>query len=806
MSLIVATVVFPAVVVGLALGVGLLLEAAGGWRIRGILLALVGIGGLICLSQITTRWGFSAPLTPFVLAVAGIAGYLLRRGRVVELWHGVHRARAVAIGTVGAYVLVIAPVLFGGRVTVPGYLLDTTTGTHLAGAERIVEYGRGLGSLGNDSSYAQYLHGYFGLGYPSGGHTLLGGLGGLFSESLIWLYQPLLATLVALSVPSLYVLVRRAGLGASWGAVAAVLCATPALVYAYTLQGSIKEITALPLICLLGALLVEHRLWLLRGWRTGIPFAVVAAAGLAAIGIAFAAWIAVALAILAVLLVGAVRAGRITVANVAWLVVATAAAAALAALPTVLDATSMYRLASGLSQDNTAFASDPGNLLQPLHAVQALGVWLHGQYRVDPPKHLWMTFALIGAVLIAVALGGVQLVRRNAWVMLAWLVGLLLIWKVLTDRGTTWTDAKLVMLTSPVLAVFAWSGVASLVTTRRRLEAVVLTVVLATGVLWSDALLYHDTNRAPTARYNELISIGKQFAHRGATYLPDFDEFAFYALKDSSATGPGFAFGPGNFKELVGGGGAGYGQSVDLDQVPAASLRNQRLIVVRRSAEASRPPSNYRLVRRGTYYDVWERDPARAHMILRHVGLQSDASATGIARCSEVASAAALARRAGGGLLAAVRPQPVVIRPSRQPRSPAWGELQGGAVSLLGPGRLTARVNVPRAGLWRVWLKGQITRAVHVSVDGRQIGSVAQQTGGEGNYATPLDVRLSPGRHVIELVRLGGGLEPGNGAPAWLDRIVLTQGEGSQLTTVPVAQWRSLCDRPLDWLEVVRPS
>ena len=75
-----------------------------------------------------------------------------------------------------------------------------------------------------------------------------------------------------------------------WAAAAALAATLPALVYAYELIGSIKEITALGLILTLGALVVVHPRWLRGGPRAAIPFALVVAGGVSALGVAFGAW------------------------------------------------------------------------------------------------------------------------------------------------------------------------------------------------------------------------------------------------------------------------------------------------------------------------------------------------------------------------------------------------------------------------------------------------------------------------------------------------------------------------------------
>ena len=85
----------------------------------------------------------------------------------------------------------------------------------------------------------------------------------------------------------------------------------PALVYAYELIGSIKEIVALALILSMGALVVEHRRWLWSGARGAIPFALVVAAGVGALGVAFGAWaLASAVALIAVAVLDLGRARR----------------------------------------------------------------------------------------------------------------------------------------------------------------------------------------------------------------------------------------------------------------------------------------------------------------------------------------------------------------------------------------------------------------------------------------------------------------------------------------------------------------
>ncbi len=109
-----------------------------------------------------------------------------------------------------------------------------------------------------------------------------------------------------------WVLVRRVGLRGGWAVLATLTVTLPALVYAYELIGSVKEIVALPMILCMGALVVDHRRWLWNGASAAIPFALVVAAGVAALGVAFGAWALAASLVLSGAALAELRDGRAT--------------------------------------------------------------------------------------------------------------------------------------------------------------------------------------------------------------------------------------------------------------------------------------------------------------------------------------------------------------------------------------------------------------------------------------------------------------------------------------------------------------
>jgi hypothetical protein len=384
---------------------------------------------------------------------------------------------------------------------------------------------------------------------------------------------------------------------------------------------------------------------------------------------------------------------------------------------------------------------------------------------------------------------------------------MLLVWLAFDTYSTAWVGAKALMLTSPAVLLAAWAGLAALRASPLRRAAPLLALALAGGVLVSDAMQYHSSDLAPTARYDELASLNARFAGRGPTLFTDFDEYALYELRDMDVGGPNFVYPPTTLVDAVVGSGGGvdpaHGAVVDLNRVPSADLRAYPLIVTRRDPTSARPPSAYSLVWQGTYYQVWERR-AGAPVAIAHLGL-STASPND---CSPVERLAAIAGSHRAHLVAASSPDLVDISLHRTHHPSAWTHGRTGLV-MQGPGRLSAEFAVPRAGVWNVWLKGEIMRPVIVSVDGHPLGSVGAQLSGNSlnpDVMAPLTVALSAGRHLLTITRGGFSLAPGNGGWATLDGIFLAPDASTArdpIETVSAADWPSLCGHSYDWIEAV---
>jgi hypothetical protein len=798
--------VYPLVLGLLCAGCGLLIDRVSGGFLPAALLAVVGAAGLIAVSQLLTYVPALAPTTPYAMPALAALGFAVSWQRVAGLrqrW----RALAPLALAVPAYLIALAPVIAAGRPTLSSYMALTDSAVHMLGADYLIHHGQSFSHLDLHNSYGQYLHAYYNSSYPSGADTLFGGSALLLGLSLFFAYQPFNAFMLALATGPAWLLARRIGLRGGLAALATLSVTLPALVYGYELIGSIKEIVALPLLLSLGALVVLHERWLRGGPAGALPFALLVAAGASAIGVAFGAWALAATAILVVLGVRDVRVG----AQRAWrllLMGATGAAALLVcAWPTWSKLPGAVETAQAI-----ATTGNPGNLHRPLRVVQALGTWLGGSYIVEPSGAAFdLTYAFIALALAALAIGAWRLLRSER-VLAAWIALMVVVWFALTQSTGTWADAKALMLTSPVVLLLSWAGVAAVRDSRWGVAALPLALALVAGVLVSDALQYHASNLAPTARYRELASLNDRYAGRGPALFTDYDEYVLYELRDLDVGGPNFIYPPPNLDGVV----PHNGYPVDLDRVSPAALAAYPLIISRRDPQASRPPSAYRLLWQGTYYQVWSRRTG-APSAIAHIGL-ANAQPISCASVGSVASAALAwarahksARQQPVRLVAASSPQVVAVPVAHSRHTANWSV---GRVGLLmaGAGSLETRFRLPDTGAWDLWLEGELMPAVSIALDGHRIASLAGQVGGTSltqQVMTPLRVDLAAGTHTLRIRRASAGLSPGGGGWADLRAIFLTPaGGGAQATLreARVADWRALCGRQLQWVEAVPVS
>jgi hypothetical protein len=759
MSMLVAWVVYPLVLGLLCGGLGLLVDLLTGRRLPGTLLLSAGFAAMIVVGEFTTATDGTAELTvPLVVGLAVIgAGFSLpwRFGRIDRL------ALAVAVGV---FLVFGAPVILTGHPTFAGYIKLDDTATWMAMTDRVMEHGRSIAGL-EPSSYRATLEFNLAGGYPIGVFIPYGTAQKLVGGDLAWVFQPYLsfmAALLSLSLWEILGLVRRRPLHAF----AVFIAAQPALLFGYALWGGVKEVAAAALVALAAAL---APMAVRQGARLRdvVPLGIATAAIVGVLSPGGAAWIGPLLLVLVVLAYqrfgargAAIRAG----AFAALLVVLT--------IPVwtsgIVPPTSKPLVGS----------NGEGNLLGPLKALQVLGIWPAGDFRVSPDGTV-ITAVLVGLGILALLFGLWALVRRRAWMPLLYATALVTCF-VIVVLGSPWAGGKALATASPVALSLAVVG-ALAVLRLDRFTGWLLVVVVAGGVLWSNVLAYGGVSIAPYGQLHELEQIGNRFAGEGPALMTEYNPYgARHFLR--RLEGEGVSELRNRSVPLRGGGEVEKGYAADTDELDPGGLFTFRTLVLRRSPLRSRPPAPYRLAWRGKYYEVWQRPEGETTPPANFLPLGSEGEPAAVPKCSEVTALAAIAEGEGATRLVAAR------------HAPFYNATQG-------------PFEVPRAGAYTAWLGGSVRGSVELFVDGTKIGEARHELEEEGSFIELGQAHLDAGSHQAELRFGGADLHPGSGGFPRPETGPLlfapSDEESGDLISVPLSEANQLCGKPWDWIEAV---
>ena len=535
---------------------------------------------------------------------------------------------------------------------------------------------------------------------------------------------------------------------------------------------------------------------------------------LGSLGPAAGAYLAPVLGVVVVVaIVRAIRAG----ARRELLAALAAAVAALAlAAPVVEGIKRAYDINTAtLDQGESNPGAQLGNLADPLEPEQAAGIWLSTDYRWEPRDADVRTAQKWVAWLIAAlaALGFVWAVWRRAWGPLLLFLALGPPSIVLLDRGSAYADAKVLALLSSLALVFALLGAVFVGGFKKIAGYAVAAVVLGLLVV-SQALTYHDSHPAPYERFEELLEVNEELSDSESTLITEYDEFDQYFLRD--ATPYGQPEWPHEYRtdhrDPTGLSDPNHRPSIktplDIDDLTNEYVQSVDAIVLRHSPVMSRPPINFERTYRGDYYDVWERqdDSVTAHLPLgRNVFEPSE-----VPRCGEVRVLAEQARREDGVLVAPPRPRMAVFVPGSAPPSKNWIPyvLYPGAVVLDSAGAVGPGITIPEGGDYRVWMEGSFGRPVTARVNEEAIGEVQYELGNPGQYLPVGEITVEPGDQAFRVEQGGGDLRPGNGGSLaglrHLGPVVFSPPENEEPRVLErdPDDWRSLCGRRLDWVEV----
>jgi hypothetical protein len=798
MSLTLAWVVFPAVLLAVCVGCGLVVDRLSGRMVERCLLAPLGfavvvvIGGACTMEPATARFA-----TPAVVVTA-IAGFALNRNRLGE------RAgpRLGAIAVLGVFAAYAAPVVASGHPTFAGYIKLDDSATWMALTDHFLEHGRDIAGVA-PSTHSATLDYSLARGYPLGSLIPWGIARALVGQDLAWVLQPYLAVMASLLAMTGWSLLRPLIRSTAWRAAAIFIAAQPALLYGYALWGGVKELAASICVALSAALfprLLDQRI---RPQARAVPMVITMAATVIVLTLGGALWLMpVAAAALAVLLwTLSARAAAAAVGS-ACILGALLAAPALKTASFVLgsDAALTQQATSSGSQESLATAL--GNLGDPLSGAQVIGIWPAADFRTLPNAR-GFSYTLI-ALAIALAVAGIaHAFRRRSWGALLYIATAGLGCLVITRLGSPWLDGKALATASPMVLLAAAAGVGMLIERARWPAATLLGGAVAAGVLWSNVLAYGGVDLAPYVQLRELQHIGNRIAGHGPTLMTEYQTYGVrHFLRKADAEGASELRVRPVF--LTRGGTLPKAAFADLDEIELSSLLEYRTLVIRRSPAASRPPAAFKLTQTGRWYDVWQRDPA-APQIVRHLGLGTPVNPAGRASCAEVRE---LAKAAGtqGRLAAVFRPPVVVADLNLLDHPPSWTDAAGADLLPGSRGSASGTIYIANPGTYAVWLGGSVRSRVEVRLDGRPTGSERAQLNVSGQWSDLGRADLEAGRHKLELRYRGPDLAPGSAGlapPLGPLALSLVLGE-PQISYVERANAASLCGKSLDWLEAVR--
>lgn len=799
----------PLLLCALSLGCGLLVAsiaertgAPGAEPFPAVLVVPTGFALVVVLASLLTNWELTAPLTgvgPLLVAVVGlvIGRQRLRRGFVQvrsAVWPLV--AAVVPAGAVAApVVLTLKPGMSGyGKITDLGHQIS------------FIEYLRTSGRAPMHqtmSSFDEVIAKLIGS-YPGGTQSVVATMADLAHINVAWAYQPVLAYVAAMLGLALYAVLGRAIASAPLRAIAAGVAAQPTILYAYTLAAGIKELSGAAAIVLVAAIFASRRP---GNWSVVVPGAIAIGSAYSIFSVTILPWIGVIFLVLAIWeLLGEPRDRLQTVGRWAgaW------ALAAVITAPAVADGVELYK-ASGSEGPQGL-----GNLAAPVPSWSAVGPWITADHRFPLSKYgsPTATYILIGVALALAVVGVVHAVRtRDRGVVALTAAGAVALAYILRNSGV-WVQLKAFCMTAPITLSLAFAGAAWIVR-RFRARALVAVVGLGAacavgvGVLYGNALQYHNTPLLPYDRMTELEDLDTRFAGQGPALLPNFDDLAEYFMRDSRGSG---LIDPWRSRMVYNRTATPGLQTVrDTDEYDQRFLQEFPLIIRRRDPTISRPPSDYRRVAVTRWYEVWKRvgDPRQ---IEAHFPLKARPGERTRRFCERVQ--ASVDKAGDGARIAYARP-PDVAAMVALPRAvpPFWGRV--GDDLLAGtPGRLAQDFGIPNSGTYRVWMRGSVGRKVEIAIDGRKVGALRWRESYPGQYEPVTTMRLTRGTHHIEIVRGGGNLLPGTGNDASgfttiIGPVVFDPTfQHETIRTAPASALADLCrsDVRLDWLEVLRPG
>ena len=412
-------------------------------------------------------------------------------------------------------------------------------------------------------------------------------------------------------------------------------------------------------------------------------------------------------------------------------------------------------------------------------------------------------------------LGALWTIRRRAWGPLVLLLANGIAAWILLERSTPYAASKVEMILSITAVLAAMLGAVALHDLVRPWLGWTLAAVLTLAVLWTNAKSFRQAPLAPQARFMALSRIDARFSGQGPTYYDVWDfEWPGYFLRDM---GPYIPHIYGDPIAPVGTTPRSPQQLQypwDLGDVSYSFQKLYKLMVLGRSPLLTRPPADYRLVYQDHYYDVYRR--ASTPTVHAHV-ITADAADAPLYQprrisCRRVMRLGSLARTRHARLAFTTSTLVASVKATQSLHPFTWvplpvadNPIPDGLTLKPTAGILAAKLHVPRAGRYTVWVQGSLTQKVTVSIARRRVGSIANEPGPGGSFTDVGTVSLPAGTQPVILDRAAASPLTPSAPDDSLGEIAITRtGAPPAVHTISPADARSLCGRRLQWIELVR--
>jgi hypothetical protein len=755
------------------------------------------------LGSITTISTTTAPYTAITFGLISVGGLVIGAIWFRSYFRIDYLPMVAGLITYLAFAL---PTLAYGKPSWEGWNKLDDNSTFLAITDRLMNVGRTV-PVPMTSTFDRVIHVMFEYGssghynYPVGTLIPFGVISKLTGFEKAWFYQPYLSFGAGL-VAMMFVIILSSRISNRYLVVAfASISSLASTIYSYVMWGGIKEVIII--VPLLFFAFMMFQILANRNAKEHDTYAIVALFGIIAVGGISSIGYVAPVVFIAALLALWTRSRRYF--NYF------AGVSGLSAVALIVFVKSGNKTVINLFIPD---ASDIGNLWKSLNMGQIVGIWPSQDFRFDPVFKP-LTFFIIGVALIF-ALSGIYFsVVKSMWLIPSLVVGCVAVVSTSYFWGGIWLTGKAIAVASPIFLLAASIGIYELwldlgkesrrkfAPYRPRTVVIVLAVLVASGVVVSDAYTYKNVSLAPYPQQDELRNIGVMFAGQGPTLIPEFSVYGSrYFLRN---------LGTEAVSELRvhviptrDGNQVPRGAAADIDSFDPATIDYFNLLVIRKGPNASRPPLDYSLAWSGNYYEVWKKIPGVN--VRKTLPLGSDRNPGAVPTCHAVR--VFLADRTKTEKVYTAFRKPVYVVNFSDGVLPAkWlvRSASPGGVDLFGPGSFNRNFTVGETGKYEMWIAGAYPGRLRVLVDGVEVYSGHSLFEGNRNLTDPLSgVDLSAGAHVLTVLYDSPLFMPGADLPSAFGPIYFSSQIAGDVKVkqVSISRIPELCTQNLDWIAI----